>query len=111
MSFPRLANLFGTKKNKLTRSHPPTGSLYGNNAVLETSASQAEKKLLEDEEFINRMILEFGNTNSVEKQKYKKQLNNIHKRLNEIRRGYAYKQPGGRRTRKQRRRRMTRRRR
>jgi hypothetical protein len=111
MPLPRLANLFGSKKNKLTRSRPPSGVLYGNNTPLQTSASEAERKLLEEEEFINRIILEFGNTNSQEKKKYEKALANVHKRLNEIRQGIVYKQPGGRRTRKQRRRRMTRRRR
>jgi len=103
--------LFGRKTKKLTGSRPPSPSLFGNNAPIQTSTSEAERKLLEEEEFINRMILEFGNTNSQAKKKYEKQLSNIHKRLNEIRRGIAYKQPGGRRTRKQRRRRMTRRRR
>lgn len=103
--------LFGSKTKKLTASRPPFSSLFGNNAAIQTATSKAERKLLEEEEFIHRMILEFGNTNSQEKKKYEKQLANIHKRLNEIRRGLVYKQPGGRRTRKQRRRRMTRRKR
>lgn len=110
MPLPKVSNLFGSKKNKLTRSRPPSVSLFGNNKALETSASQEEKKLLEAQQQIRKIILAYE-YNPNEEKKWQNQLNNIQKRLNELRQGYAYKQPGGRRTRKQRRRRMTRRRR
>ncbi len=99
----------GIKKTPFTS--PSNRSIYGNNTALQTNASRKEQELLQEEEFIQRMILEFGNTNSAEKTKYQRQLQEVRERLNEIRKGLIYKQPGGRRAKKQRRRRMTRRRR
>jgi hypothetical protein len=99
----------GIKKTPFTS--PSNTSIYGNNTPLQTNASRNEQQLLNQEEFIQRMILEFGNTNPAEKTRYQANLQKVRERLNEIRKGLIYKQPGGRRTKKQRRRRMTRRRR